>query len=571
MSATYRVTTAFAAILLLYGCDRDHPLELASAANVASDNVPAADLVSTPRFRVDIQISGMPRLRQPFHVSATTTGAVGTSDVHVTLYAPEIITAIGSDWRHGVIASSEDFAVHRTRGIVRPSTTLKQEAILTIEAPGYYRILTTARTATGKQQPSTRNADVLEDFSYLEKWVLIDETGSTITDQFEPGLLPDSVIKQPGVFRSARPTTAAGLRTNAQTGVRTWQVLYFDNVSGLYAPLPYAKVSGTEGGPSGTSPVNAVTNYNGEFTTGCDEWGFYSYDLDVHADHALVTISPSTLIGSFAGGPAGCGGEQIVTQSNESNVFHHMHKAIANSNNFFSRGRSKVKVDLGYSASWSYYFKDTDYISLYPNHFWDDLGERAMAHEYGHAFHEKGLGGLPPVTNCPSTHAPGIYSSLGCALSEGFAEYVMVVARPDVSSGDWVTYYEGNAALLDNSNPNSGDPNDPNGSILEGPVTALLVDLTDAANESHDVIQYAPSYIADVLRTCFVSDGSSNEHANGVDHVIRCLERQVDSSINGYFYTRSPASVSYSESASEPGAWSASNIRTLWKKNLYNQ
>jgi hypothetical protein len=134
-----------------------------------------------------------------------------------------------------------------------------------------------------------------------------------------------------------------------------------------------------------------------------------------------------------------------------------------------------------------------------------------------------------------------------------------------------VSLFESNAYLDDNANPDSSDPNDPNGSILEGAVTAFLWDVSDAANEVHDNIAYPHSYVVDILRTCSVSDANGAQHANGVDHAIRCFEKQVDSAINSYFYTRVPASTSYSESATEPGSWSLTDVRQLWKKDLYDQ
>lgn len=170
--------------------------------------------------------------------------------------------------------------------------------------------------------------------------------------------------------------------------------------------------------------------------------------------------------------------------------------------------------------------------------------------------------------NC-SSHGTPLYTSQQCAYAEGFAEYYAAIIRG--SSSVELGKFEAGTDLLTNPNDSISDPNDPNGSRIEGAVAALLVDLTDGANETHDAIDYPEAYIGDLIRTCSVTLSSVNLHADGIDHFIRCLEKQVDSSISSYFWPRTTTPTAYAESATEPGSWSLSNIRTLWKKNLYNE
>lgn len=558
------------AVLLLSACDVESPTEARhTAADVAQDAVVSERYVTVPQYSVELRLPNQIRLGQTFTVNAVLRGLRNVGAVDMTISAPEVVTSRANGVRPA------DFRIDAMRANVRATGVHERRATLRIDVPGYYRVVATAATAGPLASPF-RNTETVEDFAYEELWILVDERGSTITQRFDAELLPDSVIPQPGPFRPATwaaPTPSGdGLASASMLGVRTWTVEYYNTETATYDPLPFVKVIGTEGGPSGQTPVNTTTNFNGEFTTSCDELGFYSYDLEVLADHALIEVTPSSEVGSFFGSGPGCGDETIVTLSDESHLFHEMHTGIANASNAFADGRSQVSVKLDTASSaWSSYSRTLDLITIASDsHLWGDLGRSTMAHEYGHAYHEVGLGGLPLTLSC-SFHAPGIYTDLHCALSEGFAAYVSLVARPEVFSGSTVSLFESNAYIDDNANPDSSDPNDPNGSILEGAVTAFLWDVTDAANETHDDVAYPHSYVADILRTCEVGDGTTVLHADGIDHAIRCFEKQVDNTINSYFYTRDPASTTYSESATEPGSWNLNDIRQLWLKDLYDQ
>jgi hypothetical protein len=81
---------------------------------------------------------------------------------------------------------------------------------------------------------------------------------------------------------------------------------------------------------------------------------------------------------------------------------------------------------------------------------------------------------------------------------------------------------------------------------------------------------YPGSYLANVIKSCTVVTGGVSGQNKGVDHLIYCLEHSVDSGIFGRFYGRGTHPSSYSETATEPGSWSASAIRTLWLNNLYD-
>lgn len=351
-------------------------------------------------------------------------------------------------------------------------------------------------------------------------------------------------------------------------------MVFYDNNSNSYKPLAWAAVSGSVTDGINTWPVSTITNASGTFTTQCntDLATFNTLAVDVEDDYIKVT--PNTEVVSVVRRLSACGGSQLIALSDPSKVFSVMEITAVAAETKFSRVRPQLKVQIAACGSTSCYDAVGDSILLNSTHVWGYVGVMTQAHEYGHAYHNKALGPLPSDTGNPtdcSGHGGPVYTNLACAYKEGFAEYFAVLAWPDTANLHGYSP-EANPNLLLNSNPFPADSNNPDGSIIEGAVQAFLYDITDPANETGDAIAYSTGYLGDIMATCQVSDGGGDPtHPSGIDHVIRCLEQQVDSSVNGYFYYRNPASTSETESATEPPGWSRSNIRTLWLKDLYNR
>lgn len=109
------------------------------------------------------------------------------------------------------------------------------------------------------------------------------------------------------------------------------------------------------------------------------------------------------------------------------------------------------------------------------------------------------------------------------------------------------------------------------GAMIEAGVAGFLHDITDAANEAKDPLSSYPySYVGAVVKTCSVD----SLKPSGVDHLIFCLERQIDPDVTNssvYFPNRSSFPSTYSESATEPSTWSWNDLRTNWTWILYNE
>jgi hypothetical protein len=202
-----------------------------------------------------------------------------------------------------------------------------------------------------------------------------------------------------------------------------------------------------------------------------------------------------------------------------------------------------------------------------------------MAHELGHAAHEKALNGNVAGGSCPSPHyLDGAYN-LACAYSEGFGNFHAAAIRSS-EIGYYYSYFQYNDGYPGHTysgNTVTGTSTD--GSINESAVAAFLLDLTDSDSETHDLTAYPGSYVSQVIRTCEVyrriSWISTWVRATGVDHLTYCFENQVDPAVTGssvYFTTRSPDPTGQRESAAEPfGSWNRWNIRTVWLRDLYGQ
>lgn len=84
-------------------------------------------------------------------------------------------------------------------------------------------------------------------------------------------------------------------------------------------------------------------------------------------------------------------------------------------------------------------------------------------------------------------------------------------------------------------------------------------------------VDYPGSYVADIIRTCEMYRSFFGwTRANGVDNLVACFERAVPN-YSVYFSSRSPDPSNFRESAAEPSAWNRTNIRKLWRKNLYGE
>jgi hypothetical protein len=270
---------------------------------------------------------------------------------------------------------------------------------------------------------------------------------------------------------------------------------------------------------------------------------------------------------------ASCAADRTIELDAElAHVWRNLRLTIAASRATFGRSRGTIVVELGDGPT--HYQSGLDgrperIVLQRRSSIWGSWGAFALAHEYGHAVHAAALGGLVPTGADCAEHSLYSLETLGCAYSEGFADFHAVATRGAATG--MVQYLEGNQGYLDARAITGGEVD---GARIESSVAAFLHDLLDPPNESYDAVALPGRYLADVIASCWVSPlyAGSGGRAAGVDHLTYCLERRIDRTVTGsplWFATRYPDPTVFRESAAEPLGWSASQIRAVWVRDLY--
>ena len=250
-------------------------------------------------------------------------------------------------------------------------------------------------------------------------------------------------------------------------------------------------------------------------------------------------------------------------------VFSRFNEFIPFSRGVLNAARGLVEVAYDYYATNSGYLSSNDRITIHAGAIGYQFGRFTVAHEYGHAIHEKALSGNAAGGQCPAQHYLDGYYNLACAFSEGFADFVGATAQNVYDVGIYYLY------IADYTNwylYNAGA----DGSIQEASVAAMLYDLTDApggdggASEPWDVT--LGERVAATIRDCRLKYHGFTTRIRGADDFVYCAERNIDPTAqSAYFLTRPPfqrASI-ISSNAAASSNWPQSGVRSVWRKDLY--
>ena len=242
----------------------------------------------------------------------------------------------------------------------------------------------------------------------------------------------------------------------------------------------------------------------------------------------------------------------------------------------FSRGLlnvSRPRIDVVYdaNASTAFYASSNDRVTIGPSTIFFDYGRFVVSHEYGHAIHEKALGGIAPNSGqCPTPHSLNGYYNLSCALTEGFGDFVGATSE---NIWDVYAFY---IVIVDYTNQYAYTPG-ANGSIQEAAVAAMMYDLTDGpggdggASEPWDTT--SGERVAATIRDCRVRYGSwFISKVRGVDDFVYCAERTIDATVRSSYFLTRPSSVratAIANNATSSPDWPSTGVRSVWLKNLY--
>jgi hypothetical protein len=546
------------------------------------------DLPVLPRFTLAISAEGILRPGTPITVRATVRANLATQSVDVRLVMPEFEVAKANGWRVG----------RGRTGVALPARAQRTEAFaagqqrtftdqVVIPEPGYYRVALSAMQQSG--EPVVDNGRWVPTAAYTEIWLLVDETGGSVTQTFDPALLPDSVLPQPGLRRprvaplarhgpaNVRESGAQPSRTGVvearpmSDGTRLRQLVYYNPDVGGLQPVPGVSVRwDIYDGQYGTHTGNgsAVTDGGGYFEAPClASYEQMSGTWSMASGYAVMNYT-----GGY--GDSGCdpGEQQYVLPSGESWLYVHLNRFAPWSHGLLAQSRGPVAVWHDRNLNGANYRSQYDRITIGREPFiFYEFGRFTLAHEYGHALHEKALNGNAAGGQCPSPHYLDGYYNLECAFSEGFANFVGAASQNIWNVG---LYYRNIVDYTNNAWYSAGA----DGSIQESAVAALLYDMADSpggdgsASEPWDGVGGAYQ-VALTIKQCVLQTASGYAtRPRGADHFVYCAERNIDSGVRStYFRTRSATwfPTAILGNANYTGDWPVAAIRPVWRKNLY--
>jgi len=570
-----RLRFAILSFVAFAGCSREpttsSPVTESSNAYAVDDN-----LRIESRFRLSLRATGSFTPGDTIEITAVVSTPYGASDAAVTVAAPEIEIATQAKWDlpfvvpEGVtITPAGEWSQSMSPGTSRTYAI----SVRPLKA-GYYRVVLGAK-ARGQEVAST-NGRVIHGTGVLETWLFVSDTGGGLHYAPDLHVFPKGTVKALGPFRSFRDSRIPK-PSRIAPGVASpsyYRLVYYNADLSAYVPVPsyFVDIDWYDNFSGFLGTLQTAADADGYWPLLCPNSGEW-YDVSPVLDNYNLLSSPRAVADGFTltydscSDPDGGTMQGIAINSDYAHVYTNLDITVGNSYSFFGLLRPQAKYRIA-SASTNSYSPTDDRITITPNSVWGDYGIHVHAHEYGHAFHEKALGGIVAGPVCPDLvwgageeHPYDGPQNLRCALVEGFASYHAWVTR---GSAAWhFAEVETNATL---------DPGE-DGSIVPHAVSAFLYDLTDSGTEGHDAVTYPGSYVANIIKTCTNRIGTNTwPRANGVDMTIWCFEKAVDPSITtnpAYFATRSPDPNAQSEQATEPPTWSQSAIRTIWLENLY--
>jgi len=505
--------------------------------------------------------------------------------VEISLVLPDVEAAKTSGWGADYRVSLEEKPTRAASwmGPIGENETRSGGVTLTIPAPGYYRAVLAARGETG---PKDIDEAHILDSAYRKVWILIDETGGRVTERFEPDQIRAAFQPVPGPRRnrlSRTPVSEAGVGSGffsaavgflreaigwKRTSVVPLKVIYYSDadeqwmtVKEIYWTVHHLEQVGR--GWELHSTESGMTGSSGTFHIDCAA-DRYDGHLEFRSNQIRVLDAGNP---HFEGDTDDDCDSATYIEINaiyhdEAHILMEMDSVADAAESFLSEYRDRLDVQINpYPDTVSFYDRSDDEVHLFDQHVWlDQYSDWVKAHEFTHALHHKGMGGIPSGYDCDNGeegHAFYTVEDFECAYVEGLADYM-----GSVVTGMYTSHWESNWWW---------GVEGEDGSIIEGTVAAFFHDLTDSVAEAHDSVSFPGSYIGDIVETCQVN--GSND-ATGIDHLIYCFENQIDTLVTNdpdYFPERSADPTSYSESATEPIGWGWSVIRAIWLKNLYDE
>lgn len=554
--------------------------DLRRSESSASDD--KGDIRGVARFSIELRATGPFAPRAPITLEYSVTANLPTPNAEITLQLPDVQLARANRWRaapvHAALrarlAPEFEFSKPMTQGEI-----LTQRRTITIQEPGYYRVIATANAPNSKL--FVPDVGLVQSFAYREIWILVDKSGGRVTSDYDASVFPDNVRELPGVRRIrtshfTRPTapvpavaskTAASYKANVVTASydpyanqgrlvfqnpETQQILPLNGVRFL------VEIENVQEGAIVYS-YNDWTDGDGRWAVGCPGGNQYVHVTFFYDGIVRMMDAPAAGAG-YADGACGIDEGDWFLGAVRGHLWTIFNQVADASLSLLGRTRNPVDLLVqstgGSEYSWGPWQNDRITMDESINVF-SAFGIFTAAHEWGHAVHHRAIGAYPSENTCPDPHGFQMVVHRSCAYKEGFANYHAVATMGsqtgglagDIEANIFYSYAQGD------------------GTQNEGTVAAFLLDITDPPNEPHDVVQYPGTYLVEIINTCEVRIAGNFWRPQSINGFIYCMEQAADPANFPYLGTVE----GQREGAIEPPGWSQNAIRSLWRRNLFNQ
>ncbi len=556
----WKVVLSVGGVLLVGACD-DDPIaveqpdvggdELGLAAAHAADDGGSVDNFRS-RFAVTLEVEGdlEPHQTVTIWIEGVATEKLTGGEVRMRLPTMAAMDHAGEGNRPNYPIGKELPVVAKWEvPALDEGGTWKRSVAVKLPDKGYYHVA----VDVDAQGPDDKWDPYVFDDGYGEAWLLVMDGGGRVTNEFDESVFDDNLVPQPGPFRTryeSRTATGADMTASAaganggsdSIGVRVgyYSGGSFHAASGAYVQAMYLD----PGDWSGDIIIREVGE-SGLITFPCPEDEDAEYMNVAGSVPTTTEVNANHSIGSTQVDQDDCGSTSLFVISDKWYLpWRHLGQSIPRIDDHFDQSRSAVDYKYSSASGGGSYSRTGDKITFYKGGYWS---QQVAGHEYGHALHNKSLGGTWSASRCGKDRG-GVWkaTSYECAFKEGFASYAGSIGRQQ--PGQW--------EKLRNTNGIPGK--------IEGHVAALFTDLIDSADEGDDRTNYPAHYVSEVLRTCRV-DGSKR---NDVSDFVWCLENRVSEIVHNSNFPGIGAPDNATEGASEPSDWDADDIRRTWIQNV---
>lgn len=617
----YRCAIAIIAASATAAACRDRPTRLVApepdqvARPVTADASEIRPVTSLLRADVEMTATGSFRPNTPITINAKLIGNLAAERVEVRI---DVLN--GDSFALGAGNADGTRSLARWSGSVSPG---ERRAVLnrTIQfsRPDYYLIA--ANVVAIKPRGEVHRADTLTiDDANRSLWVYVDDSGGRLTNGFDASVTMDSTrylaFGSYGPFLprpERRPPPRKAERTAQAMAIYqfTGRLVYQSgDAATLNDTLPVVGAQMIANCQFWSDFLNmwvsvsytGITDANGNSSIECNDEDDGYAQLFTALDNQYANVKGHT--GADVAGYVYASSSQpvqfVIGNHRAAKVFMRLTTAASRTQSKFGATRSKLnqtwvsetddatgydpspdRIRYGYATVWDGEQVDIATLTIKTN----QRGTASIAHEYGHAFHYWNEEPRGFDSECANSHSMFTSRPYRCAWVEAFADFFATWTLGDLfldsENSGYASDYRLEVGSLENPYRQLGD-----GATYEGAIAAFFYDLVDGTNEpdaanntsngdeAFDQATYPGSYLMAAMKTCNLNYNPGTlfwyNQVGGVDELVYCLENSLTGRSAVPITNSWRNHVGYSESATEPSGWSASEIRQLWLYNLYN-